>query len=1291
MSGVDIGPKIGVEGEREFKDALKSINSQVKASASEIKALSSAYGKNDTSVQNLTRQQKALRDGLDASKQKVKTLTAEYDRQKDKLRDLETALNKARSENGESSDAALKAETAYMRQATAVNNLETQLNTAKGQVGDMTRQLQDNISKLETAESKAQKYGDAMKKAGDKLGKIGGGASKAGTKLTLGVTTPIVTVGTAATKLASNAETSFKKVETIADTTVKSMDEIRAGVMDASNTTGAAVTDFNEALYQTISATGDTENAIDYTVTAVKAAKGGFTDAATAVDGLTTIMNSYGLKGTEAMESVADQMLMAQNYGKTTFGELAAGMGQVVPIAAQMNIGTDTLLATMATLTKNGIGTNQAVTGLKAALSNVIKPSTEASEAAQVLGLDFSAAALQSKGLVGFMEDVKAALENASPEYAKLSDQLAVTKGKMADLEAAGKSNTNEYKELVQESKNLTGQMDAIAGATDSPISGFSTLFGSVEGLNSMLVLTSETGSKDMEGAMAAMKDSAGATQEAFDKMNSTPAAQMEIELNKLKNTGIETGQKLLPIITKLVHSAGDILDRYNDLDGAQKENILRLGATAAAAGPVLKIAGTATSGIGKIVTGLGKVVKTLGSTGLAIGAVTTVIGVAAAALYDFNTKSRRETLETVEKSRDGFHELAASMQEAQEQTDKNMAAADTEADRLSDLWQELQTLVDENGKVLDSNKDRVNYINGELNDALGTQLSLEGDVITNYQEQADAIDNLIKKKEAQLKLEGYEPKYQAALTAQQEGIEKQVELEGKIAEKQAEVDKARAEMEKEIANGDTKVSAWHSGVYYQRKEELRMLENQLSENQGLIDKANQDIQNMEDAQIALENGDYSGVEDSLNRVTLAYTAAAGASKESLGQQAKEMSSYYKVLKKSLENGSEDVTQEMVDQAKEQAEKATIEFKKAGGKAGIGYLVGFDSATGEPLYETIDGMSQRLTGATEMTTEDLKNVMTSFGIDTSNSMIAALHSQSPNVQQTVIGLLSKISEGAYLTQPEMEEVLSGFGISASEELIDTLANAQPDIFSEAVLLLYQLQSATDSEKPKILEQLSLLGIDLDTSLGQGIESGGSAPVEKSRQLHSKINAEVSKPVDSPTMDSIHMEESARAAAERARDAMQSYMDANPVSMIIHTVANFQRGLEAGANVGLSVLPMYAHGGITAGPTIAGEAGPEAVIPLNPAYRTEAVELLDQTARMLNEDMAGYAKAAGYTIGGWRSTAPAATGASRTENKIEKGAIVINIHTPSQDPEAIAQKVDEHLYREMRRKERGHGW
>lgn len=430
--------------------------------------------------------------------------------------------------------------------------------------------------------------------------KVGDKMSKLGSTMTKTLTLPIVGAGTAITKMAVDFESSFAKVSTLLDRNIVNYDEYKQQILDASSESKIAVGEFSEAVYQSISAGVDQTKAIEFTTEAMKLAKGGFTDGAKAVDVLTTAINVYGMSA-EDVTRVSDILINTQNLGKTTVDELASSIGMVLPITSQLNMSFEDTMAVMATLTKNGIGTSQAVTGLKAAMSNIIKPTTEAADAAEILGIDFSAAALQSEGLIPFLEEIKASMQSAAPDFARMSEAVCDNYKEMQRLEEQGKKNTDQYKQLKKCTNNMEKDMEILAQASDSTISGFATLFGSVEGLNSMMVLTSETGAKDLQNSMDAMYNSAGSAQEAFDKMDSTPAEQLKGALNELKNAGIKLGTKLIPVVTKIADKISDLVDWFNELSPAQQENILKMGAMVAAAGPLLKVTGNLVSTYGKL------------------------------------------------------------------------------------------------------------------------------------------------------------------------------------------------------------------------------------------------------------------------------------------------------------------------------------------------------------------------------------------------------------------------------------------------------------------------------------------------------------------------------------------------------------------------------------------------------------------------------------------------------------------------------------------------------------------
>ena len=67
----DIGPKIGIEGEKEFKNSIKAVESQLKALGKELQALSKEYDENDRSVEGAPKNKKALQSAVDATKTKI--------------------------------------------------------------------------------------------------------------------------------------------------------------------------------------------------------------------------------------------------------------------------------------------------------------------------------------------------------------------------------------------------------------------------------------------------------------------------------------------------------------------------------------------------------------------------------------------------------------------------------------------------------------------------------------------------------------------------------------------------------------------------------------------------------------------------------------------------------------------------------------------------------------------------------------------------------------------------------------------------------------------------------------------------------------------------------------------------------------------------------------------------------------------------------------------------------------------------------------------------------------------
>ena len=109
----------------------------------------------------------------------------------------------------------------------------------------------------------------------------------------------------------------------------------------------------------------------------------------------------------------------------------------------------------------------------------------------------------------------------------------------------------------------------------------------------------------------------------------------------------------------------------------------------------------------------------------------------------------------------------AKSFRDMQAATEEQEDAINAEMDRITLLWEELDNLVDASGRVQESDEKRVSYILGELNDALGTEYEMVGDIIQNYQQLAGEIENVIAAKRANLLLDAHADDYTTAAQEQ--------------------------------------------------------------------------------------------------------------------------------------------------------------------------------------------------------------------------------------------------------------------------------------------------------------------------------------------------------------------------------------------------------------------------------------------------------------------------------------------------------------------------------------------
>ena len=402
------------------------------------------------------------------------------------------------------------------------------------QIIDAVLRLKDNFTGvIQKATKNIDEHRSQQLRTAKSIKDTGKSISALGEKFAL-LSAPILAAATAGAKLNSDFTVGLAKVSTLVDTTTVDMNKMRSELVALSNETGVSVTELTEGTYQAISASVDASKAINFMRVSALGAKAGFTDMTTATDALTTIINAYGME-TERASDMMDRLIITQNLGKTTVDEIGKSIGQVIPTAASAGMSIDELLASVASLTASGTQTSAAMTGMKAALSNIIKPTADAAKVAQSLGLEFTQAHLAQVGWAQFLDEIKIA-----------------TGG---NIETMGK------------------------------------LFGSTEALNTILSLTGNGANKFKE-SLDGMANSTGATNDAIAKLDATPAAQLEKAVNQLKNAAMELAQGLTPLLSRTSKLTKAFAEWLNNLTPAQKELLFSLGQFIVIGGFALTIIG---------------------------------------------------------------------------------------------------------------------------------------------------------------------------------------------------------------------------------------------------------------------------------------------------------------------------------------------------------------------------------------------------------------------------------------------------------------------------------------------------------------------------------------------------------------------------------------------------------------------------------------------------------------------------------------------------------------------------
>ncbi len=169
---------------------------------------------------------------------------------------------------------------------------------------------------------------------------------------------------------------------------------------------GEGTASITRGMFDILSASVDVKDSMDVLRVSMTAARAGFSSTAVAGDAITTMLNSFQLEASRAMD-VSDLLFAIVARGKTTFEQLGPAIGRVASSVKVAKVDMEIFAATIATVTRGGVSTREAITGLRAILKSISSPATDAAKAAAELGLRLDATSLEGQGLVNVLQQLE--------------------------------------------------------------------------------------------------------------------------------------------------------------------------------------------------------------------------------------------------------------------------------------------------------------------------------------------------------------------------------------------------------------------------------------------------------------------------------------------------------------------------------------------------------------------------------------------------------------------------------------------------------------------------------------------------------------------------------------------------------------------------------------------------------------------------------------------------------------------------------------------------------------------
>lgn len=408
------------------------------------------------------------------------------------------------------------------------------------------------------------------------------------TFLATGAFAAIVTAG-------SEFESTIVRMTTLATATTDQLQGLADTALALGPALGTGPTEMANAMFDIVSSGFSAAEAMEIIQVTAKAAAIGLGDVRTVTDAVTSAMRAFSEDGLDAGRAT-DILVQAVREGKGEVDQLAGSIGRVLGIAGEMGLTFEQTAAFIATFTRVGVPAEVAITSLRSALTNILKPTATAETALEKYGLT--------------IDDIRSIISD--PKHG-LQDALILLATIMEDDSEA-----------------------------------FGDLIGSARGLAGTLIVTGPL-LEDYQQVLSSIEQSTGATADAFDFFAQTTEFKVAAAKASLESLFITISNAVRPLVNLLLEQIPKIAAAISQLAAENPKLFLLAGAFAAvvaAAGPLLIVGGLMITTLGTFISVVGATITVLGSLATLPGLIIGPLVALAAAFVGVFVASFKKTRE---------------------------------------------------------------------------------------------------------------------------------------------------------------------------------------------------------------------------------------------------------------------------------------------------------------------------------------------------------------------------------------------------------------------------------------------------------------------------------------------------------------------------------------------------------------------------------------------------------------------------------------------------------------------